>query len=165
MKIIQTSSFLKKQAQFNNLPGDIGLPPGTTNQMIDRQFGGNDVSNFTKQSGELETKVDWAALTSELINVGHDVMGLPQQGLGDIIIFYGYDAETLGSEIKINNLRMLDIKVLMGGRYQALTVSEPSTKEGIFEGFQDEIVQQEKMVIAEQSKGQHNGTDTKEEQY
>jgi len=168
MKIIQTKNFLKKQAQFGrDLPGDPGLPPGVTNQMIDERFGGKeDYRNYTKQSGEFETKVDWGKETTELINAGYDVRGLPQQGPGDIIAYYEYDAEVLGEEVQISNLRVLDIKVLMGGQYQPLTVSEPETKEGIFEGLQEQIAEQEKIIIKEQSDAEQDyGPDRTEEIY
>ena len=175
MKIIQTSNFLKKQAQFGgSLPGDTGLPPGVTNQMIDKQFGEEISSDYSKQSGEYEIKVDWGQLTQDLINASHqdrqgnmiayDIRGLPQQGIGDIIIYYEYDAEVLGEDVTISDIRLLDIKTLMGGQYQPLTVSEPATKEGIFDGFQDEIAEQEKMIIREQDAGSRDyGPDTRDE--
>ena len=154
MKIIQTDSFLKKQAQFNrDLPGDPSLPPGVTNQMISERFDGGDSTDYTKQSGEHAFKIDWGKETTELINASYDVRGLPQQGLGDIIIYYEYDAEVIGEDIQIKNLRLLDIKVLMVNQYQPLTVSDFSTKEGIFEGYKDEIAEQEKIIIKEQHQG------------
>ena len=39
MKEIRTIDYVNKQAQFGNLPGDPGLPPGVTNRMINEQFG------------------------------------------------------------------------------------------------------------------------------
>ena len=124
MKIIQTKNFLKKQAQFGgSLPGDPSLPPGVTNQMIDEQFGGEESTDYSTQSGEFETKVDWGKETTDLINAGYDVRGLPQQGVGDIIAYYTYDAEVFGEDVEIQNLRVSDIKILMGGQYQPLTVS------------------------------------------
>lgn len=164
MKIIETSNFLKKQAQFNDLPGDPSLPPGVTNQMISEQFDGGDTADYTKQFGEHEFKIDWAAETTKLINAGYDVQGLPQQGLGDIIVYYEYDAEVFGNEVQINNLRLSDIKVWDGQAFQVLTVSEPKTKEGIFDGLQEEIVQQEKNIIKESHIGsQDYGPDTRDE--
>lgn len=167
MKIIKTSNFLKKQAQFNNnLPGDPGLPPGVTDQMISEQFDGPESSDYSNQSGEFSTNVDWTRETTDLINTGYDVQGLPQQGVGNIIIYYEYNAEILGEEVRINDLKMLDIKVQMGSQYQALTVSSPETKQGIFEGLQDEIVRQEKDIITEQHEGGRDyGPDTSREMY
>jgi hypothetical protein len=149
MKIIKTDNFLKKEAQFNGMPGDPGLPPGVTNRMIDEQFGDGGSEEYTKQSGEHEFQVDWATETTELINAGYDVQGLPQQGIGNLVIYYEYDADVYGEEVTINNLRLLDMKVWQGNQYQPLTVSDPSTKEGIFEGFQDKIVEQEKIIVEE----------------
>lgn len=175
MKIIQTKSFLKKQAQFNSLPGDTGLPPGVSNQMIDKQFGAGEPTDYRNQTGEYETKVDWGQLTQDLLNasstdgqgniVAYDVGGLPQRGIGNIVVYYTYDAEEFGGDITISNIRLLDIKTLMGGQYQPLTVSEPATKEGIFDGFQDEIVEQEKRIIKEVSQGQPWEPDRTEELY
>jgi len=166
MKIIQTDSYLKKQAQFNDLPGDPSLPPGVTNRMIEQHSEGGDVSDLSKQSGDYEKKVNWAEETRNLINAGYDVMGLPQQGLGEIIAYYEYDAEIYGSEVTISNIRLLDIKVLRGNQYQGLTVSDHRTKEGLFDGMKDEIAEREKTVIQEQQLGQDvTGPDTREEMY
>ena len=155
MKIINTSNFLKKEAQ-SRLPGDPGLPPGVTNYMIDKQFEEPEISDYSKQSGEYEARIDWNKEINELVNAGYDVRGLPQQGIGHIKVYYQYDAEVFNEEININNLKLLDIKTFMGGKYQSLTVSEPSTKEGIFEGLENEIVQQEKLIITEQVKSKSN---------
>ena len=166
MKVIKTANFLKKQAQYGDLPGDPGLPPGVTNQMIDKQFGDNEPTNYSKQAGELETKIDWTRTTTELITAGYDVRGLPQTGMGDIQIYYQYNADVSGSEVQIKDLRVLDIKVWMGGQYQPLTTSSLNIKEGIFEGFQDEIALQEQQVIQEQHEGSIDyGPDTSEELY
>lgn len=151
MKIIKTKSYLKKQAQWNDLPGDPNLPPGTTHDMIDRQFGEGEEQTFPRQSGEYEKQIDWSNETTNLINTGYDVQGLPQQGIGHIAVYYTYDAEVFGDQVEINNLKLLDIKILTEGKYQPLTVTEPATKEGIFAGLEDEIVDQEKMIIEEQS--------------
>ena len=171
MKTIQTSSFLKKQAQYR----DFNLPPGVTDQMIGEQFSGKEPKSYFKQSGEYETKVDWGQLTQDLLNasytnrqgdvVAYDVGGLPQRGLGDVVVYYEYDAEVFGEDVTISNIRLLDIKTLMEGQYRPLTVSEPSTKEGIFDGFQDEIVEQEKRIIKEVSQEQPWEPDRTEELY
>ena len=167
MKIVKTDNYLKKQAGYGDLPGDPGLPPGVTNQIIDNQFEGvDDGTDYSKQSGQYESKVNWAKEVSELINAGYDVRGLPQQGEGNIIVYYEYDAEVVNSQVSIQNLRLLDIKTLSGGQYQGLTVSEPSTKEGIFEGLQDSIASQEQMIITEQNEGAFGqGPDTREEAF
>ena len=164
MKIIKTNRFLKKQAQF----ADSNLPPGVTDQMIDNQFGGGGPisKEYPQQSGQYETKVDWSEQTTNLINTGKDVQGLPQRGIGDIIIYYKYDAVVSEEGVEITSLSLLDIKILMGGKYQALTVSDPSTKQGIFEGFQDEIARQEKPLMREYHKSwEHQGPDRTEELY
>jgi len=161
MKIIQSKNFLKKQAQFQ----DFNLPPGTTDQMIDKQFGSDELKDYTNQSGEYETKVDWTELTRELVNTGYDVGGLPYFGTGDIVVYYKYDAEVNGRDVIIGDIKLLDIKVLVGRQYQPLTVSEPATKEGIFSGFKDDIVEQEKRIIEEVSQEQPWGTDRTEELY
>ena len=132
--------------------------------MISEQFDGEDITDYTKQFGEHEFKIDWAEETTKLINAGYDVQGLPQQGLGDITTYYQYDAEVFGNDVQINNLRLLDIKVWDGQRFQVLTVSEPKTKEGIFDGLQEEIVQKEKNIIKESHIGSQNyGPDTRDE--
>lgn len=156
MKIIKTANYIKKQAQYGDLPGDPSLPPGVSNRMIDEQFGVDDSTDYSKQAGEYEAKINWTETTTNLINAGYDVRGLPQTGAGDIIMYYEYDAVVDGPNVAIQNLRVLDIKVWMGGQYQPLTVSEPSVKEGIFEGYKDEIAQQEQSVIKEQHEGSIN---------
>jgi hypothetical protein len=154
MKEFKTKNYIEKKAQFNtDLPGDPGLPSGVSDQIISDQFDGGDSTDYSKQAGEYETKVDWAEETQELVNAGYDVMGLPQRGLGDIKVYFEYDAQVYGGDVTISNIRLLDIKVLMGGQYQALTVKEPATKEGLFEGLQEEIVEQERIIIKEQHEG------------
>lgn len=162
MKIIQTNRFLKKQAQF----ADANLPPGVTDQMIDEQGRGEEAQTLQNQSGEYEAKIDWGKETNDLINAGYDVQGLPQNGLGDIKVYYTYNAEVYGGDVQINNLTLSDIMTFMGQKYQPLTVSEPSTKNGLFEGLQDEIAEQEKRIIREQSQsGVNYGPDRTEELY
>ena len=146
MKKIQTNRFLKKQAQFNSLP--------------------QESKNYLEQSGEYEAKIDWSRETTDLINAGYDVQGLPQNGLGDIKVYYSYDAQVQNNDVQVSNLRLLDMMSLMGQKYQPLTVSEPNTKEGIFEGLKDEIAEQEKMIIQEQYNGRiDHGPDRTEELY
>jgi hypothetical protein len=166
MKIVKTNRFLKKQAAFGDLPGDPGLPPGVTNQMIDQSAGIDDGTDYSKQSGQFEAKIDWQKEVTELINAGYDVRGLPQQGEGNLIVYYEYDADVINGQVGIQNLRLLDMKTFVGGQYQELTVSEPSTKEGIFEGLQDSIASQEQIIIREQNEGAlGQGPDTREEAY
>lgn len=165
MKIIQTSNFLKKQAQFGSLPGDPSLPPGVTNQMIDKQFGSEEPKNYSEQSGEYETQVDWEILTRELVNASYDVGSLPYFGRGELSFYYEYDAEVSNGEVTILDIRLLDIKTLMDKQYQPLTVSEPETKEAIFSGYKDEIVAQEKEIIREVSQEEPWGADGTEELY
>jgi len=165
MKIIKTKDYLKKESQYS-LPGDPNLPTGVTEEMIGDRFGEPDSTSYSKQSGEYEFKIDWAKETTELINAGYDIRGLPQNGIGDIVVYYEYDADVQGENIQINNLRMLDIKTLLNGRYQPLTVSEPNTKQGIFEGLEDNIAQQEKNVIREQHIGKQSiEPDTREDSF
>ncbi len=161
MKIIQTLNFLKKQAQFR----DFNLPPGVTDQMVDEQFGGKQPADYSKQSGEFETEINWQEVTSELMSSGIETRGLPRFGRGDIVAYYEYDAEVNGEEVSINDIRLLDIKTLMGDRYQSITVPNPDTKQRIFDGLKVEIAEQEKRVIREVSQEQPWEPDRTEELY
>jgi hypothetical protein len=162
MKIIKTNRFLKKQAQFR----DFNLKPGVTDQMVDQQFGGETAPKpYPNQSGEYESKVDWTDITRDLVNSANDVGGLPYFGQGDLVFYYEYDAEEVNGEVNILDIRLLDIKTLMGDKYQSLTVSEPSTKEAIFSGYKDEIAEQEKRIVKEVSQGQPWEPDRTEELY
>lgn len=60
MKKIKTDNYVKKQAQFGDLPGDPSLPPGITNNMIDEQFGDATdlIEKTAKDTFELERNWD-----------------------------------------------------------------------------------------------------------
>jgi hypothetical protein len=145
MKTIQSKNFLKKQAQFR----DFNLPPGTTDQMVDNQFGSPESKSYPNQSGEYEAKVDWVELTRELVNAGYDVGSLPYFGQDPLYFYYEFDAEVSNGDVNILDIRLLDIKILRGSQYQPLTVSTPETKEAIFNGYKDEIASKEKATIQE----------------
>ena len=148
MKILKTANYLNKESQFR----DFNLPPGVTDRMIEEQFGGEEeTESFPKQSGEYEAQINWEKETNDLINVGYDVQGLPQTGYGTIKVYYTYDAEVYNGEATISNLNLSDMMTFEGQKYMPLIVPDPTTKQGVFEGLQDEIVKQEKIIIQEQS--------------
>ena len=160
MKKIKTSSYIKKEALWGDLPGDPGLPPGVSNQMIDEQFGGPEPVESSKQSGEYESNIDWEKETMELVSLGEEVDGLPQRGIGDIIFYYEYDSDDL-----YGSIRLLNVKQLVGGQYQELRAN-PDTKQSVFDKFKDDITNHEKRIIKEQSEGSPGfQPDTREENY
>jgi hypothetical protein len=62
MKEIKTDNYLKKEARWNDLPGDPGLPPGVTNHMIDEQFG-SDEPESNRENWEVDVMRDGKEIT------------------------------------------------------------------------------------------------------
>ncbi len=58
MKEIKTARYIKKKAIWS-LPGDPGLPPGVTEEMISEHAGDYEEEPEIRQEGESEINVDW----------------------------------------------------------------------------------------------------------
>ena len=72
MKNIKTENYLRKQSQINNLPGDINLPPGVTDNDINQRMDSSETISYYDQKGEIDV--------------------VTEQGK-DINLNYTYDAE------------------------------------------------------------------------